>query len=72
MKKAHKEILKEISTILENHPDLRFNQALYILQGGYAINKGHCRIENNKREIGYDLFNVEDNDFLKSIKAQGL
>ena len=67
------EILTLIDEIWQFDKDMRFLQLIYCLQSGYAYeNDGHGRIElvepDGFTNTGYDLFNVEDDEFILFLK----
>jgi len=69
------EILELINELWLKHPDLRFNQLIYNLQWEYSQeNKGVGKViekaSDGFEKTGFDLFNLEDNDFIKFLKAK--
>lgn len=67
------EILELIGRIWKNHPDLRFQQLMYILQSEYSeMNNGMGKVESEEvdgfKKTGYDLFNLEDDKFLQYLQ----
>lgn len=67
MKDTHKEIIKLISDYLEEHPEIRFTQALYNLRinGFFSV--------DNPEETNFlfrDNYNDSDEDVLKKIKKE--
>jgi len=67
------ETLTLLSQIWKQNPDLRFQQLVYILQGGYSENNSNIgRVESVEKEgfkqIGYDLFNTEDDVFMEHLR----
>ncbi|GGI93419.1 DUF1040 family protein [Shewanella gelidii] len=67
--------LELINQLWTKNPDLRFNQLIYILQNGYSqINSGVGEVESAEndgfKQTGFDLFNVEDDDFLEYLKSK--
>ena len=69
------ELLDLIKELWLKHPDLRFNQLIYILQSEYSL-KNDCiglvkeqEVDGFARE-GFDLFNTEDDDFIKFLKMK--
>jgi len=65
-------LLKELWLV---DPDLRFNQLIYILQNEYSYqNNGQGQIKEVEADgyerIGYDLFNLEDNNFIEYLKTK--
>ena len=71
--------IQDLLTLIDGYwlkyPDLRFNQLIYILQSEYANSKdGIGRIkevsEDGFERIGFDLFNVEDDDFIEFLKKK--
>ena len=55
----NKLILKTLNVFLENHPDIRFGQALYILN----------ILKQDENGNTVDIFNDEPCDILKRIKS---
>ena len=69
------EFLELISQLWKQDPDLRFNQLIYILQNGYSqVNSDIGKIESEGadgfKQIGFDLFNIEDDSFLEYLKGE--
>ncbi|MBU2713168.1 hypothetical protein [Zooshikella harenae] len=69
-----KQVLELINQIWMNSPDLRFNQLIYNLQYDYSHqNGGVGKIQETERDgfvrVGFDLFNVEDDEFIKYLKS---
>jgi len=75
-------ILDLLHAIWDHQPDMRFLQLVYVLQAKYCEERHPLGIirtapeENGSQRTGYDLFNVEDDefyqflqDFLKELKA---
>ena len=67
------ECLGLIKEIWEKDPDLRFNQLIYNLQGGYShenegVGKVEEVIEKGFSKIGFDLFNLEDEQFIQYLR----
>ncbi len=68
------EILKLLEMAWTRDPDLRFNQLLYNLQYGYSqSNGGIGQVKDVSSDgferIGFDLFNLEDDDFISYVRA---
>lgn len=68
------EIIHLIERIWKAHPDLRFQQLMYILQSEFSkSNKDIGKIESVSDDgwtsIGFDFFNVEDNDFQEYLES---
>ena len=66
-----------IKGMWEKHPDLRFNQLLYILMGKWTDNhdgrgKVVRELEDDYPWVGYDLFNVEDDLFIEFLRGEEL
>ena len=66
------EFLNKIKIIWEKEPDLRFFQLIYIIQSKYSKdNSNFGKIElaekDGSTKIGYDLFNLEDDEILKYL-----
>jgi len=58
---------------LAKDPDLRFNQLIYNLQWGYSQKNGNAgqikEVESDGfTRVGFDLFNLEDNEFLAYLQ----
>ena len=69
------EFLNLINVLWGKKPDLRFNQLIYILQNGYSKKNGNVgKIESVEvdgfKQIGFDLFNTEDDKFLEYLKNE--
>ncbi len=69
------EMLSLIKEIWEQHPDLRFNQLIYILQNEFSAthsNEGKISAPGSDGfdRIGFDLFNVEDDLFLDFLRSK--
>jgi len=69
------EFLNLINVLWAKKPDLRFNQLIYILQNGYSKKNGNIgKIESvdvdGFKQIGFDLFNTEDDRFLEYLKNE--
>lgn len=67
-------LLKLIEQAWANDPDLRFNQLLYNLQYGYShLNGGVGQVREVESDgferIGFDLFNLEDDDFMRYVRS---
>lgn len=67
------EILKLLEQAWITDPDLRFNQLLYNLQYGYSQSNGCIgqvkEVSSDGFErIGFDLFNLEDDDFMSYVR----
>ncbi|TQV74103.1 hypothetical protein FLL45_14700 [Aliikangiella marina] len=67
------EILDLIGRIWKKYPDLRFQQLIYICQSEYSeMHKGLGKVESEEKDgfkrVGFDLFNLEDDQFLKYLK----
>jgi len=65
-------LLELIRQAWEKDPDLRFNQLIYNLQGGYShVNNGEGKVEEVVDErysrVGFDLFNLEDEKFIQYL-----
>jgi len=68
MNSTHTKILKGIEEKLEQNPDLRFNQLLYILYNiASTANNNFGRVEDVEGNVGYDMFNMTDELFLKHL-----
>ena len=68
-----KETLSIINSIWHKYPDVRFNQLLYWLQGEWWDKNRSGRVmseldEEGLYEVGWDLFNVEDDVFIEHLK----
>ena len=68
------EILKFLEQAWAKDPDLRFNQLLYNLQYGFSQSNGGVgqvkEVSSDGFErIGFDLFNIEDDDFMNYVRA---
>ena len=68
-------LLDLIQDLWLKDPDLRFNQLVYILQSEYSKSKdgiGQIKevTEDGFERIGFDLFNVEDDDFIEFMKKK--
>ena len=68
------EILKLLEQAWAKDPDLRFNQLLYNLQYGFSQSNGGVgqvkEVSSDGFErIGFDLFNIEDDDFMNYVRA---
>lgn len=66
------EVLGLINQIWQEQPDLRFQQLLYILQNGFShknnnVGKVEHIEEDGFTRIGYDLFNIEDDQFIEYL-----
>lgn len=69
------EILGVLNQLWSRDSDLRFNQLLYNLQSQFAqANGGRGRVKEAKGDgferVGFDLFSVEDEDFLKFLRSK--
>lgn len=69
------EIIQLIELIWEKNPDLRFNQLIYVLQSGYShannnIGKVEELVDQSDSRIGFDLFYLEDDCFIKYLRKQ--
>jgi hypothetical protein len=67
------EILELVARIWKKYPDFRFQQLMFILQSEYSeMHKGFGKVEGEEidgfKKVGYDLFNLEDDKFLKYLK----
>ena len=67
------EILELIGHIWKKYPDFRFQQLIYILQSEYSeMNKDIGKVEGEEidgfKKVGYDLFNLEDDNFLQYLQ----
>ena len=67
------EILKLLEQAWVKDPDLRFNQLIYNLQYGYSqSNGGIGQVKESSTDgferIGFDLFNLEDDDFINYVQ----
>ncbi|WP_419238512.1 hypothetical protein ACN08P_18000 [Photobacterium leiognathi subsp. mandapamensis] len=67
------ESLDLIKEIWLKQPDLRFNQLIYSLQQQYSElhgEKGQVKAvdQDGFAQIGFDLFNVEDDRFIEFLK----
>jgi hypothetical protein len=68
-------ILGLIKQIWLNHPDLRFQQLIYILQSDYSHkNNSIGKVESIEKDgysrIGFDLFNTEDDQFIEFLSEK--
>lgn len=68
------ELLKLLEQAWSRDPDLRFNQLLYNLQYGYTqSNGGIGQVKEYSSDgferIGFDLFNLEDDDFINYVRT---
>ena len=66
-------ILELISQLWLKDEDLRFNQLIYILQTEYSnkhgeIGKVVSTTEDGYSQVGFDLFNAEDDQFLDFLR----
>jgi len=74
------EIQNRITRIWQANPDLRYMQLIYLLQSGYShrhANRGkvEARIDDAFTQVGYDLFSLEDDQFLAyltEVESRGL
>jgi len=71
--RMHK-ILGLLEQVWAKDPDLRFNQLLYNLQYGYSQSNGGIgqvkeATSDGFERIGFDLFNLEDDDFISYVRA---
>ncbi len=69
------EILGLINEFWLKYPDLRFNQLIYNLQWDYSQENngvGHVieKASDGFERTGFDLFNLEDDDFIKFLKTK--
>jgi len=69
------EILNLINQYWLKHPDLRFNQLIYNLQYDFSeVNNGAGKIieraSDGFERVGFDLFNLEDDNFLDFLKTK--
>lgn len=67
------ECLDLIKQMWEKDPDLRFNQLIYNLQGSYShenegVGKVEEVIEKGHSIVGFDLFNLEDEQFIQFLR----
>lgn len=67
------EIQKLITAIWQANPDLRYMQLIYLLQSGYSHKhasrgKVEARMDDGFAQVGYDLFSLEDDQFLAYLK----
>jgi len=58
-----------ITRIWQANPDLRYMQLIYLLQSGHSHNhanrgKVEARTDDGFAQVGYDLFSLEDDQFL--------
>lgn len=65
--------LSLINQIWQQQPDLRFQQLIYTLQSRFSLqnnNVGKIELveEDGFIKVGYDLFNIEDNLFVKFLE----
>lgn len=64
-----------INNIWQQDPDLRFNQLIYNLQSDYShenggIGKVEERIDKSFSRVGFDLFNLDDKDFIEYLRKK--
>jgi hypothetical protein len=69
------EVLELIELIWKKDPDLRFNQLIYTLHSGYSqandnVGKVEEVVDPTYSRIGFDLFNLEDETFIKYLRDQ--
>ena len=69
------ELLDLLKELWLRDPDLRFNQHIYNLQSEYSyMNSDIGQIKevasDGFERIGFDLFNLEDNDFSKFLRTK--
>lgn len=69
------ELLELIEKIWQKDPDLRFNQLIYNLQRGYSHENGDAgkveeRVDERFSRIGFDLFSLEDETFMKYLRKK--
>lgn len=67
------EILSLIERIWKANPDFRFHQLMYLLQHEYSeshnqLGKVESKDVDGFKQIGYDLFNLEDDQFQKYLQ----
>jgi len=67
------EILALINQVWSKYPDLRFQQLMYNLQSGFSKENNNLGrvVEAEKdgfEKIGFDMFNVEDAQFMNYLK----
>jgi len=73
MNNSNKNILSLLQQVWSSNPELRFQQLIYILQNGYSKKNKDIekvdRIDNDGFTVtGYDLFNLEDDQFAEYIR----
>jgi len=73
MNNSNNGILDLLHQVWGLNAELRFQQLIYILQSGYSNkNRGIGKIDRINKdgftETGYDLFNLEDEQFIKYLK----
>lgn len=64
------EVLALINIIWHKNPDFRFNQLIYILQSKYSQLHSNIRKVKNLEQVGFDLFNLEDDKFLYFLQQE--
>ncbi|MGF1767090.1 DUF1040 family protein [Enterovibrio makurazakiensis] len=69
------EVLDMIGIIWKKNPDIRFQQLIYTLQSEYSYNHNNVgKIESTTpdgfTQIGYDLFNTEDDQFINYLRER--
>jgi uncharacterized protein YihD (DUF1040 family) len=69
------ELLELINKYWLKYPDLRFNQLIYLLQSEYSNKRngiGQIKevLEDGYEKIGFDLFHVEDDEFIDYLKEK--
>jgi len=63
-----------IKTIWDKYPDMRYFQLIYNLQRKYSNNSSNYgkiveRIDKDFEKVGYDFFNLEDDDLIKYLET---
>ena len=69
------ELLDLIHKLWLKDPDLRFNQLVYNLQGEYSYMNNDSgkiieRASDGYESIGYDFFNLEDDEFIEFLRTK--